>query len=665
MPLRISGSEVPLSLFVLTLARARARRGGRGEVGLRNGHSKREAIRLSKVILLLKLSFEMQSLSFGEIINMDLAKRALLLLAVDPTLGGVAIPASVGSGKSTLARAFARILPEATPFVELPINATEDRLLGGLDLEVALATGKRRIEKGLLAKAHNGVLYVDSLNLLDSAIAAQLIDAMSRGVVIIEREGLSAVHPASFMLVATYDPSDGEARMGLLDRIGLIAPFSAQSASDMRAEVVRCVRAKELGRAARQGEAEQEEQALRALILSAREDLRKVVIYDEQLEALSQTALELGVEGNRVDVFAAKAAMASAALNGETEVGESDLKLAAKLVLLPRATRLPEAQEESPEPAQPQPPAQSNQSDAPDEKTDEPETPSPEDISEMLLETIETELPDALQNLAFAQQRKGKSGKRGVAENKRRGKYIRAVSGDLREGKLALIPTLMAAAPWQRARQAAQPNAASKRLVIKKDDVRIKRFRDKAGTLFVFVVDSSGSMALNRMRQAKGAVATLLQNAYVHRDQVSLIAFRGKTAEVLLPPSQSVERAKRELDVLPTGGGTPLAAALLSAWKTIEQMRSKANLQATLVLITDGRANTALDQSQSDKEKIQKEIDDLATLIRLGNINSVVIDTQMNFLTKGEAQKLAQKLGGKYVYLPNARAEQIAEVALS
>lgn len=608
----------------------------------------------------------MPSLSFGEIVDMELAKRALLLLAVDPTLGGVAIPASVGSGKSTLARAFARILPEGTPFVELPINATEDRLLGGLDLEAALATGKRLIEKGLLAKAHGGVLYVDSLNLLDSAISAQLIDVMSRGVVIIEREGLSAVHSAEFMLVATFDPSDGDVRMGLLDRIGLIVPFSAQSETEIRAEVVRSVRAKELGHTAHREDVHQEETALRALILSAREDLRRVVIYDEQLEALSQAALELGVEGNRVDVFAAKAAMASAALNGETEVGESDLKLATKLVLLPRATRMPEPQEDKSGPAQPKQAPPSNKNESQDEQTNEQAQPaSPEEIREMLLETIETELPDVLQNLAFAEQRKGKSGKRGVAENTRRGKYIRAVSGNLREGKLALIPTLMAAAPWQRTRQAAQPHTAKKRLVIKKDDVRIKRFRDKAGTLFVFVVDSSGSMALNRMRQAKGAVASLLQNAYVHRDQVALIAFRGKTAEVLLPPSQSVERAKRELDILPTGGGTPLAAALLTAWKTIEQMRSKGNLHATLALITDGRANTALDQSQNDKEKIQKEIDELALLIRSSHINTIVIDTQMNFLTKGEAQKLAQKLDGKYVYLPNARADQITEAVLS
>jgi magnesium chelatase subunit D len=607
----------------------------------------------------------MQQLSFSEIVNLDLAKRALLLLAVDPSLGGVVIPASVGSGKSTLARAFARLLPEGTPFVELPINVTEDRLLGGLNLEMALATGKRVIEKGLLAKANGGVLYVDSLNLLDSMISAQLIDTISRGAVVIEREGLSAVHEAKFMLVATFDPSDGEVRMGLLDRIGIIVPFSAQSTAEVRAEVVRCVRAKELEHATDHAEAEQEETALRALILAARADLKKVVLYDEQLEALVQTALELGVEGNRADVFAAKVAVANAALNGETEVGDDDLKLAAKLVLLPRATRIPEKEEEPIEsiaPPQTPPPENGNNEES---QTNEPQLPSPEDLSNMLLETIETVLPESMLNLNFAQQRKGKSGKRGVAENKRRGKYIRAVSGSLQEGKLALIPTLMAAAPWQRTRRTEPQGRVKNRLIIKKEDIRIKRFRDKAGTLFVFVVDSSGSMALNRMRQAKGAVSHLLQSAYIHRDQVALVAFRGKKAEVLLPPSQSVERAKRELDVLLTGGGTPLASALLTAWKTIVQMRDKSNLQATLVLITDGRANVALDQSQGDREKIQKELNELSALIRSDNIHSIVIDTQMNFLTKGEAQQLAQKLGGKYVYLPNARAEQIAQAVQS
>ncbi|MDW8466986.1 MAG: ATP-binding protein [Chloroherpetonaceae bacterium] len=368
-------------------------------------------------------------------------------------------------------------MPEGTPFVELPVNVTEDRLLGGLDLEAALATGKRVIERGLLAKANGGVLYVDALNLLDNTTAAYLIETMSRGVVFLEREGLSAVHEAKFMLIATFDPSDGNARMGLLDRIGLIVPFSAQTQAETRAEVIRRVRAHEVKGAHQQAEIEEEENALRALILAARADLKDVVLYDEQIEALAQAAVELGIEGNRVDVFATKAAAASAALRGCREVDDDDLKLATKLVLAPRATRLPEEQAEQKAPEtvmqEPPQPAQSHDNTESNEQTDTNEMPSPEEIREMLLETVETELPDVLQHFALMQQRKGKSGKRSVAENMRRGKYVRAVSGHLREGKLALIPTMLAAAPWQRVRHREDQR---KSFIIKKDDIRVKRF---------------------------------------------------------------------------------------------------------------------------------------------------------------------------------------------
>jgi len=598
-----------------------------------------------------------RGLSFADVVGMDLAKRALLLLAVDPLLGGVVIPASVGSGKSTLARAFANILPDDTPFVELPVNATEDRLIGGLDLEVALSTGKRVIEKGVLARAHGGVLYVDSLNLLDAGVSSLLMDTLSRGAVVIERDGLSDIHPAAFMLVATYDQTDGEVSMGLLDRIGVIVPFVAQNDAETRAEVVRRIVQKK-----RAEESDDENGLLRGLILAARQLLPNVIIYDEQLDALAQTALELGIEGNRVDVFAARAAIANAALDGRSDVQEQDLKLAAKLVLMPRATRLPEDDvppEEPPEQQLPkeEPKNQAENSDLEEPPDDKPEK-TPEELQELLMESIESELPKNILAMPFMQQRKAKAGKRSASENSKRGRYVRSQPGDLRNGKLALVPTLMAAAPWQKARKHAR--ATDAKVVMTKDDIRVKRFRDKSGTLFVFIVDSSGSMALNRMRQAKGAVAQLLQNAYVHRDQVALIAFRGKKSELLLPPSQSVERAKRALDVLPTGGGTPLASALMLAYQTVIQVRSKGMKQATLVLLTDGRANTALDASQTDKQKIAKELQDLSAMIRAEAISSVVIDTQVNFVSRGEAEKLAAMLGGKYIYLPNARAEHIA-----
>ncbi|TCD47114.1 magnesium chelatase ATPase subunit D [Chlorobium sp. N1] len=619
-------------------------------------------------------------IAFTDIVGMDLAKKALMLLAVDPALGGVVIPSAVGSGKSTLARAFAGILPEGTPFVELPLNVTEDRLIGGVDLEATLSSGQRVVQHGVLTKANGGVLYVDSLSLLDSSAVSHIMDAMSRGKVLVEREGLSEVHPADFMLVGTYDPSDGDVRMGLVDRIGMIVPFTAQNDFRARKKIVDIVTGKR--------DAEDTRDELRMLtgfIEAARTQLPQVSMTTEQMQAIIQTALSLGVEGNRADIFAVRAAMASAALEQRSDVDEEDMKLAIKLVLIPRATRMPEREEPAEEMGpEEEPPPQ--EEDVPEDEEQQPDSSSdaeneeepeetPDMIEELMMEAIETELPDNIMNISLASKKKSTSGSRGEALNSKRGRFVRSQPGEIRDGKVALIPTLISAAPWQEARRQERlrkvPGSVPKGLIISKDDVKVKRFRDKSGTLFIFMVDASGSMALNRMRQAKGAVASLLQNAYVHRDQVALISFRGKQAQVLLPPSQSVDRAKRELDVLPTGGGTPLASALFMGLETAKQARSKGISQIMFVLITDGRGNIGLqaafnpDALKPSKEDLEKEVEALSASVSADGIASVVIDTQMNYLSRGEAPKLAQKLGGRYLYLPNAKAEQIVDAALS
>ncbi len=618
-------------------------------------------------------------IAFTDIVGMDLAKQALMLLAVDPSLGGVVIPAAVGSGKSTLARSFADILPEDTPFVELPLNVTEDRLIGGVDLEATLVRGERVVQHGVLSKAHGGVLYVDSLSLLDSSAVSHVMDAMSRGEVLVEREGLSEVHPSKFMLIGTYDPSDGDVRMGLLDRVGMIVPFSTQNDYRARKLIVHSV----LGK--KDAEDTQDElKMLRGLIDAAKEQLRHVSMTEEQRQGLIQSAISLGVEGNRVDIFAIKAALASAALAQRNDVDEDDLKLALKLVLVPRATRMPQQEQEMMEemPPEEEAPPESPESEdeqiqdentEPDEEQEEEEE-TPDMIEELMMEAVETELPDNIMNISLAAKKKSKSGSRGEALNNRRGRFVRSQEGEMRSGKVAIIPTLISAAPWQESRKKERKKKYGKvntALIINKEDVRIKKFRDKSGTLYVFMVDASGSMALNRMRQAKGAVAHLLESAYVHRDQVSLISFRGKEAQLLLPPSQSVDRAKRELDVLPTGGGTPLASALFLGWETAKQARTKGVSQIMFVVITDGRGNITLRSlfeegaGKPTKEEVQNEIEGLSASIFADGIASVVIDTQMNYLSRGEAPKLAEKLGGRYFYLPNAKAEEIAMAALS
>jgi magnesium chelatase subunit D len=620
-------------------------------------------------------TLNIMSLSFTELVGLELAKQALLLLAVNPALTGAAIAAAVGSGKSTLARGFAALLPSGTPFVELPVNVTEDRLLGGLDLEATLTAGRRVIERGLLARAHGGVLYVDGLNLLDSDVVARLLGVMADGVVRVEREGLSDVHPARFVLVGTYDPADGEVRRGLLDRLGLIVPFAPQTDERLRAEVVRRNMSASGSGATNEAFEDDATEMLRAMIADARERLPGVRIEEEQIRALIHTALSLGVEGNRADGFAVQAALAKAALDGRGAVDDDDLRLAVRLVLLPRATHMPEAEDRRKADDHPQTPERGEEEEGKDgdESNAAPE-PESQQIEDLLLSAAEAELPKNLLDLPFAMQRRGKSGSRGTALNSRRGRFVRAVEGDPRENRIALLPTLLAAAPWQKLRMQNEELRKGKRILnsrfsILSSDIRVKRFRDKAGMLYIFVVDASGSMAINRMREAKGAVVRLLQDAYVHRDQVGLIAFRGRQAQVLLAPSQSVERAKRELDVLPTGGGTPLASALLTAWQMARQARERGIAQATLVLMTDGRGNVPLQvengeapsAAQAQKAQIQAELQKLAALICADRINAVVIDTQANYLSRGEAPKLAEWLGGRYVYLPNAKAEQIAK----
>ncbi len=635
-------------------------------------------------------------LRFSEIVGLDLARQALLMLAVDPGLGGVLLPAPVGSGKSTLARAFAELLPAGSPFVELPLNATEDRLIGGIDLEATLATGQRSVQRGLLAQADGGVLYIDGLNLLDSAAVTQVIEALSRGEVLVEREGLSEAHPARFMLLGSWDPGDGELRMGLLDRIGLIVPLSAQRDWRARREIVSTVLDLADARA-KPGQTDIAMALLRDRVEQARMRVRQLELTDTQLQALAASALALGVEGNRVDLFAARAARAAAALAGREQVAEPDLRTAIKLVLMPRSTCLPEPESE-PEQSAP-PPDQTADREDPDQRdgerdqddgraespagpeppTDEappdrPSTAAPPDLlQDLLLEAEATELPEDLLSVSLAGRSRSRAGSRGEALNPRRGRFVRARPGAPRQGRIALIPTLLAAAPWQSSRRGAATAPGvlpGSGLMIRREDLRIRQYRDKSGTLFVFLVDASGSMALNRMRQAKGAVASLLQSAYVHRDQVALIAFRGQAAEVLLSPSQSVDRAKRELDVLPTGGGTPLASALHRGLDMARQARGKGISQVSFILITDGRGNVGLAQARDaaaarpERLALEAEIAALAAASAAAGIESVVVDTQARYLSRGEAERLASQLKGRYFYLPNARAEQIVEAAL-
>ncbi len=608
---------------------------------------------------------------FTAIVGFELAKRALMLLAVDPKLKGVLIAAGRGTAKTTLARAFFNIFPPSgdtearnycRPIVELPLGVTQDRLLGGLDVELTLATGRPQLKPGLLAEAHDGILYADGINLLEKSIASHLGCALSDGQIAIEREGISCIFPAEFILIGTYDPAEGEVSASLHDRVGLVVGETAELSASERAEVMRRVASfsqdpvgfteRYAGSMAR----------LKAQIASARARLPEVQISLEDRRCLGIAALQLGVEGNRADIFALRTALASAALDGRNRVVEEDLETAINLVLLPRALVIPRSEEEQENPMRA---TESNSQAArrPSLEGKASEVHNPQRLThsaQLFFPALGAWLPEGLLAVPRRLQRYSAIGSRGETFNRLRGRYVKSVAGDPGDGKIAIDATLRAAALSQvfRSRQ-----PLDRRVVISAKDLRFKRFKQKAGTLFIFAVDASGSMALNRMSQAKGAVMRLLREAYLHRDKVALISFRGRKAEVLLPPCQSVERAKRSLDALPVGGGTPLAAGLIAALELARRARRLGTCQTMLVLFTDGRANVGLNTATPGpsvpQQMIWREIEQIGAAFQREAIASLVIDTQARFTSRGEGEKIAALLGGRYIYLPQASVEKV------
>lgn len=587
------------------------------------------------------------------LIGLERAHDAVRLLAVDARLGGVAIGAAVGSGKSSLARASQRLFGTATPFIELPLGVDEEALLGGIDIEATLRSGRRTARTGLLGRADGGVLYADALNLLPDPVVNILLGALDTGFVQLERDGLSQQIACQFRLIGTYDPAEGLPRRHLLDRIGLMVLLPPVTTAEERMDVLRQHMAPDWAHWF-------ELDVLEAsLVQEAQAMLAMVAMSDNDQYQLIDLAVRAGVQGQRVDLYAVAVARAAAALDLRTQVSHDDLQLAAELVILPRATRevIPPdvAPPPPPPPATPPPPAEQKTDDEP--AADAPEQPADTlDIpDEVVLEALASTLPLDLTDLPFRTIRRGRSGSRGAVAGKR-GRHIRSVAGDPRRARIDIPATLRSAAPWQ----ALRPHAVS-RVALRIDDIKVKQYRSKAGVLFAFVVDASGSMALNRMRQAKGAVQHLLQQAYVHRDQVALLAFRGTQCETLLPPSQSVELARRALDVLPTGGTTPLAAALLQMIQVAAQARSRGIMQCVAILLTDGRANVAYQRGHD----IAMEVEILACGVVNAGIRTVVVDTQRSYLSRGEGKKLADLLDGVYVYLPQATGADIAAAAVA
>ncbi|MFI6339998.1 putative cobaltochelatase [Streptomyces sp. NPDC050535] len=658
---------------------------------------------------------------FTAVVGQDDLRLALLLNAVSPAVGGVLVRGEKGTAKSTAVRALSALVPEvdvvagcrfscapAAPdpacpdgphevgpgtkrparMVELPVGASEDRLVGALDIERALAEGVKAFEPGLLADAHRGILYVDEVNLLHDHLVDLLLDAAAMGASYVEREGVSVRHAARFLLVGTMNPEEGELRPQLLDRFGLTVEVAASREPDQRVEVVRRRLAYDddpEGFAARWAD---EESAVRARIVAARALLPSVRLGDGALRQIAATCAAFEVDGMRADIVMARTATALAAWAGRTEVLAEDVRQAALLALPHRRRRNPfdapgidedkldetleefggqdggegGGEDDDPDPDGPggggQPPQDGPDGDSPADDSPAGEVPAQGEPSEEgrapgaqgggEQSPARAAEPFRTKVLSVPGLGEGAAGRRSRARTQHgRTTGSRRPQGALT--KLHLAATVQAAAPHQRAR-----GRSGRGLVVRRDDLRQATREGREGNLVLFVVDASGSMAARqRMSAVKGAVLSLLLDAYQRRDKVGLVTFRGSAAEVALPPTSSVDAAAARLESLPTGGRTPLAAGLLKARDVlrVERLRDAAR-RPLVVVVTDGRATGGPEPVALAGRA--------ARLFAADSVASVVVDCEAGAVRLGLAGQLAVELGGTAVTLQELRADSIA-----
>lgn len=583
----------------------------------------------------------------------DAQLAAALCAAVPAFLGGVLLRAGPGPVRDSWLALLRDWLPAESPLRRIPVHVSETRLLGGLDLAGTLQAGRPVAERGLLAECDGGVAVLAMAERASRATVAHLAAVLDTGEVLLEREGLSGRAGASTGVVALDEglADDEVVAPALTDRLALHLDLRPLSIRDLAPAPFDS-----------------------AAIAAARDRLVRVVCPEDAGEALCGAALALGVDSLRATLLALRVARGVAALRGSEVVDAEALDAAVRLVLAPRATRLPlpdqpgEQEEAPPEPPSPE---QDSGDDAgagnpAAEETSAADGAMQERLLEAALTSIPADLLARLQAGAGPRQRNPSQGKSGALQRQRlRGRPMGVAPGDPRSGaRLSLVATLRAAAPWQNLRRdppdragRATAGRAPPRVVVRREDFRVTRFRQRSESTTIFVVDASGSAALHRLAEAKGAIELLLADCYVRRDQVALVAFRGEHAELLLPPTRSLVRAKRNLAALPGGGGTPLASAVDMTAALVEQIQRRGGTPA-YVMLTDGRANICRDGSQG-RQAAGEEALAAARVLGATAVRGMVIDTSPRPHTS--AEQLARALGALYLPLPHADATALRD----
>ncbi len=653
---------------------------------------------------------------FTALVGQEKAKRALLANAVSPDIGGVLLRGEKGTAKSTAVRGLAALLPPvrtvagcqwhcdplaperllcsacaekkrfgALPsvsfiprLVDVPLSVSEDRLVGSLDMEAAFKEGKRSFLPGLLAEAHRGILYVDEINLLPDHVTDSILEACSEGLNRVQREGISAEHPSRFILVGTMNPEEGELRPQLLDRFGLAVSIAAPHDVEERLKILRLREDFDADPHLFRLQYTEQEQALGNRIREAQRLVSQVRISRTLMKRIAELAAEAHCAGHRGELALEKTARAFAALSGRQDVREEDVWEAAELALAHRrrmATPPQEYEEQESSPScqdaekeknkdERETPDRHSQSHDISQSDHSPQSP-PEEKPSGTAGPGNTEqlfavgTPFAIKPIRLKKdriRRKGSGRRSRTATLQKVGRATGSLplsDHEIKHADIAWDATLRATASHYRI-----PPDGWTPPVINRDDIRTRRREKKMGNLIVFAVDASGSMgAARRMEEAKGAVLSLLMDAYQKRDKVAFLAFRGQQSEILLHPTGSVEQAFKKLEELPTGGRTPLASGLEKSYQIIDnQLRKNPDTRPILLVISDGKANAA----PGGVKPMAAALEAARCIARDGRIHSLVIDVERQGLVQfAMARSLAEALEADYMHLEELKADTL------